>query len=241
MNLPGNPGYAAAVNAGAVEAAGEVTVFMNDDLGLDADAVLRLGALVSEGNADVAVPRLVLPDGQTERTIFALPTPGALALEWMALPDVPVPGLRRVLHPEKWRSPDARQTIRAAAATVVACDTELLRKVPLPEAYFLYWEEAEWFWDLAALDKRVLFVPDVVAAHAGGRGDVRPEKSRLLARNAVRCVRRTQGRAAAALAWMVVVLWNARLVAVDVARRSPVVRARLAGLAAAVRAIAEVR
>ena len=33
--------------------------------------------------------------------------------------------------------------------------------------------------------------------HSGGREDVRPEKQRLLARNAVRCVFRTQGRSAA--------------------------------------------
>ena len=42
--------------------------------------------------------------------------------------------------------------------------------------------------------------PDAVCVHDGGRDDVRPDKSRLLARNAVRCIRRTQGRRSAALA-----------------------------------------
>ena len=85
--------------------------------------------------------------------------------------------------------------------------------------------------------------------HDGGRDDVRPQKSALLARNAVRCVRRTQGRARAVAAWLVVVAWNARLVVVDGIRaglrpagpRRRRLDARLAGLAAAAGSWREVR
>ena len=63
------------------------------------------------------------------------------------------------------------------------------------------------------------------------------DKQRLLARNAVRCVRRTQGRFAAARAWPVVVLWQLRLLVVDTLRmlggRQNRAGARLAGVGAA--------
>ena len=81
----------------------------------------------------------------------------------------------------------------------------------------------------------------------GGRPDVRADKSRLLARNAVRCIRATQGRRAAFLAWLVVMLWSSRLL-VAASLRAVVrpsisvgpVRARLAGWAAAVGAWREI-
>jgi GT2 family glycosyltransferase len=91
--------------------------------------------------------------------------------------------------------------------------------VPISEEYFLYWEEYDWFWRLRAAGARVLYDPQVTVHHLGGRCDVRPAKSVLLSRNAVRCVRRTQGRRAGAMAWMVVILWNVRLFAVDGLRR----------------------
>lgn len=227
VGLPDNPGYSTAVNAGARLARAPVVVFMNDDVTLDADAVLDLGAVVTSGQADVVLPCVVDAEGRREATIAALPTPATLFREWFLLPDTPPILLRnRADHVQKWRAPVAPEPIQAGAGTVVAVASAWLRDVPLPEDYFLYWEEIEWFWRLRAAGARVLHDPRVVARHTGGRDDVRVAKSRLLARNAVRCVRRTQGRRAAVLAWLVVILWNARLVAVDGT-------CRLAGSAAA--------
>jgi GT2 family glycosyltransferase len=227
----GNVGFAAAVNTGAQAASGPVVVFMNDDVVADADAVLALAAALHNG-VDVAVPRVVDQQGDHERTIAALPSVGALAREWMLLPDRPIASVARRWRVEKWREPARPSTIDAAAATVVAVDAALLRATPLPEDYFLYWEECEWFWNLRARGAVVEYRPDVVVMHDGGRADVRPEKSRLLARNAVRCVRRTQGRAAALVAVPIVIMWNVRLLAVAIARRRNV-GARWAGLRAA--------
>lgn len=226
--VAGNPGYAAGVNRGAAATDADVVVFMNDDLRMSAAALRALADTVAAGGADVALPAL-LADGAPERTIAALPTPARLAIEWAVLPDRPLFSLGRV---EKWRTPTGPEQVDAAAATVVAVRAELLRDEPLPETYFLYWEESEWFWRLRDRGARVVYRPDVVVEHRGGRGDIRPEKSALLARNAVLCVRRTQGRVAAALAVPVVVLWNLRLFVTALARRRHV-RARWAGLRAA--------
>jgi GT2 family glycosyltransferase len=214
--LVGNPGYAAAVNAGARTACGPVVVFLNDDVEVEAGAVLSLAATVSSKEADVALPCVLDGTGRREPTIAPLASPRTLFREWFLLPDRPPALLRgRITGVQKWRAPVSPERVDAAAATVVAVSASLLRRIPLPEEYFLYWEESDWFWRLKAAGARVLYDPGVTVRHAGGRDDVRPAKSRLLARNAVRCVRRTQGRPAALLAGPVVVLWNFRLVAAD--------------------------
>jgi GT2 family glycosyltransferase len=216
--LPENLGYAAAVNLGARSAQTEVVVFLNDDAVISATDVLHLADVVASGAADVAVPRVVDRNGELERTITALATPWTLAREWLLLPDRPLRGLDKLLDIEKWRSPLRSERVAAVSAIAVATRRQLLIDEPLPEVYFLYWEEMEWFWRLHRRSARVLLVPDLTVVHEGGREDVRAEKSRLLARNAVRCVRRTQGRRAALCAYGIVILWNARLVAVDLAR-----------------------
>lgn len=239
LPLDVNTGYAAAVNHGVRHAQCEVVVFMNDDVEVSADAVLRLAGALSP-QVDVAVPAVENDQARREATIAALPTPGRLLVEWALLPDVPIPWLRGVVPVEKWRSPVEPEKIDAAAAVVVCARRRLLTAAPLPEAYFLYWEESEWFWWLRHSGHQVLYDPRVVVHHFGGRADVRPEKSRLLARNAVRCVRRTQGRAKAAAALAVVILWNARLVVTALPRKRAV-PARLAGLRSALSAWAELR
>lgn len=246
--LPGNPGYAAAVNLGVLAVRSGVVVFMNDDLEIDADAVLELAAPVREGWADVNLPCVVDKDGYREPTISALVTPANLAKEWLLLPDHP--NLLRCWFRgiQKWRAPVQPERIDAGAATVVATTTQLMLDEPLPEQYFLYFEESDWFWRLHRRGSRVMYDPRVRARHTGGRDDVRPLKSQLLARNAVRCVRRTQGRGSASIAWPIVVLWNLRLVLVDQIRSwrgskvaAARVPARLHGLRAAVGAWKEIR
>ena len=241
LALPGNPGYAAAVNRGAAAATTPVIVFMNDDVDVEPATVVGLADVVASGSADVAVPAVVTPTGNFEPTIAALPTPRTLAVEWLMLPDRPVPGLRRLLPVQKWRSPSSAERVAAASAVVVAARAELLSRLPLPEEYFLYWEESEWFWWLRRHGAVVEFHPELRVVHRGGRTEVRSDKSRLLARNAVLCVRRTQGRLTAAASVPVVIAWNVRLTLVAALRaagRGPaeraVLRARLAGLRAAV-------
>jgi len=242
-----NVGFAAAVNAGVSAATAPVVVFMNDDLAVAPEAVLTLGGLVSDGTCSVVVPAVTTAAGATEPTISALPTVDRLLLEWALTPDHR-PQHMPPLGIQKWRRPSRRERIMAASAVMVACRRELLVELPLPTAYFLYWEESEWFWQLHQQDIDVWYEPAVRVQHQGGRDDVRLAKAELLSRNAVRCVRRTQGRTAAAFAWPVVVLWSCRLLltALIRARLHPSERARhdlgarTAGLRAACCSIAEV-
>lgn len=248
VDLAKNDGYAAGVNAGVAAGGGRrLVAFMNDDLAIEPEHLERLRAIVASGAAEVALPATVAADGTLERTVQSLPTPAALLRDWCLLPDAPVPFLARRLRVEKWADPSQPRTIPAAAASCVVTTRAILERRPLPETYFMYWEEMEWFWHLRADGCRILYEPAAQVVHGGGRTDLRPEKARLLARNAVRCVRITQGRWAAAAAWPIVVLWWLRLWVVDAVRArcrpdsAAVVATRRAGLGAAVGAWRELR
>jgi GT2 family glycosyltransferase len=236
-----NRGYAAAVNRGVQAVSTGITVFSGDDLQVSAAALARLAEALAAGVADVAVPQLLDTEGHAEASARPLPTPGRILLEWALTGDRPHTGRRFV---QKWRRPERTERVEAFDAALVAVRTDVLRAVPLPEAYFLYWEELDWSFRLRAAGRRAVLVPDATVRHEGGRADVRPDKQRLLARNAVRCVARTQGRSAAARVWPAVVLWQLRLLVADGLRallgREHRLDARWAGVHAAVGAWREI-
>jgi GT2 family glycosyltransferase len=237
--LDGDPGFAAAANVGVRHVSSEYMVAMNDDIDVTVDAVLALVAAVASGKADVAVPAVVDSAGWNEATIRALPTPRELLLEWCLLPDQPVRWLDSRLHVEKWRRPQTPEMVEASGSPVFAMRTALLRAVPFPDDYFLYWDEIDWCWRLREQGRKIAYLPNVTVGHGGGRRDVSPLKSRLITQNAVKWFRKTQGSAAARRAFMIMLAYNFRLVAVAVLRVAAgreaarvELRARLAGLRA---------
>jgi N-acetylglucosaminyl-diphospho-decaprenol L-rhamnosyltransferase len=242
LPLDANPGYAAAVNVGAAAVDTEMVAFANDDLELAPGCLAALVAELRNG-ADVVVPRLYRPDGRIEASIARLITPAALFGEWVLLPDDP-PGLlpswlRALLSVQKWRRPEKAVPVAAAEAALVATRTAVLARFPLPEEYFLYWEEHEWFHRLRREGLRVVYVPGARATHSGW-DELGTAKAQLLASNATRCLARTGGRFAAVCGWPVVVAWWVRLWVVDalrtVLRPSASNRARLQTRAAGVMA-----
>jgi GT2 family glycosyltransferase len=222
--VPTNVGYAAGVNLGARKVTADVMVFMNDDVAVTAADVLAMGERVWSGSADVVVPLVENTHGELE---LAEKPPYRLAAR-MQLRNHPVPV--------------APLAIDAAWAVVVALRTEVMRSVPMPEDYFLYWEELEWFHGVRNRGLRVELLPSVRITHFGGLIVERPDKSRLMARNAVRCVRRVRGRGAALRAWPHVVGWQTRLLLSGLVRRADrhTVRSHAAGVGAAVKAWREI-
>ena len=228
VDVADNVGFAAAVNVGARHATADVLVFMNDDMQATHHDVLRLAESLSRSDTCVTVPMVLRPGGDVEPTVRRLPGAWAYATD--------------PLFQRRWSPPRSAQQIKAAGAAMVAVPTQLLRNEPMPEDYFLYFEEIEWFWRLHERHVTVTYEPEVRVVHLGGYAEVRPDKTRLLATNAVRCVRRTRGRSAAARAWPVVVAWNVVLlfVAIVTPTRRAELRARRAGVSAALRAWREI-
>jgi GT2 family glycosyltransferase len=213
-------GFASGVNLAMKHVSAEYVVFMNDDLLIDVPGVLALRDTLAAGEADAVVPAIVDPTGAPEISIRALPTTRSLLREWLLLPERPVGWLNGRLRVEKWRDPAQAEAIEAAGTPVMATRSDLLRTVPLREDYFLYWEEIDWFWRLHELGMKVLYLPHVQAMHlGGGQQEFSPGRSRLLTINAVKCVRRNQGRPAARRAFLIMLLYNLRLVAMAGLRR----------------------
>ena len=224
LPVSANIGYAAGVNLGATHASADHVVFMNDDVSLDAHSVLMMVARLRSGHADAVVP---LVEGQNGELELAKKSPYGLAkrmqLKGKSVPREPTP-------------------MDSAWAPIVAVRTALLRDIPMPEDYFLYGEETEWFHRLRQRGARIELLPSVRALHYGGVPVVRPDKSCLMARNSVRMVRRIRGRGAALLVWPRVVAWQSRLLLTSLLlRKGPDVRrAHAAGVRAAVGAWREI-
>jgi GT2 family glycosyltransferase len=217
-----NRGYAAGVNAGVTVSTGDVVVFMNDDVETTVPDVLRLADRIVHGHADVSIPLVLDRNGKFELgNRLPLGLARRMLLNGGAIPEHPLP-------------------VDAAWAPMVAVRRDLIAAIPVPEDYFMYWEEFDWFHQLRATGVRIEVNPSARIRHDGSAH--RPEKSRLLARNAVRCVRRIRGRRAALRAWPVVVMWQLQQLAVTVLNRhgrAPLV-AHAAGFVAALAAWGEI-
>src|SRR6185312_3286781 len=133
------------VNEGVRSVTTSVVVVMNDDIVASQSALDDLSRAVRNG-ADVAGPALVDGSGRVQRSIIALPTVAGVA-GTVLLPDLPLPGLGWMSLP-KWTLPSQPGAVAALTGAIFAVRTDLLCSIALPEDYFLYWEEAEWFWDL---------------------------------------------------------------------------------------------
>jgi GT2 family glycosyltransferase len=225
--VPGNPGFAAGVGALAARATADHLLFCNDDVELLADTA-EVARRVARPHGVVA-PALVDGDGRPTPSVHALPTPGRVLLELVALPDR---GPARVgIH--KWRRPTGPEPVPAVTAAAVLVDRQLLLEHPLPTEYFLYWEELSWFWALHDAGIRTILEPSLRVRRDGGRVEVGEAKWRLLGANLVRLGEERYGAVGRLGYGVLAVLWLGRLAMTDLLRgdRARRLQARRAGLA----------
>lgn len=239
-----NRGYAAAANAAVAACDTEVVIVSNDDL---VGLVAAIPALVGEVHARpqaVVHPQLQRPDGQLSPTVHA--TGGVLrfALEWIILPELYQCGrwqplLSRLLGRagvvEKWRLPTKTEPVPSATAACFAARRSLLVQHPMPEDYFLYWEELDWAVGLRGAGIDVLICPTARVGHRGEATLRGSQQAWFMARGAWMFLRRAHGRRAGIIGWPVVVLWQLRLMLTDLVQgRRRLLRHRLVGLASAI-------
>jgi GT2 family glycosyltransferase len=169
VELPGNPGFGAGVNAALAEATSDVTVLLNPDVELLDDGLVRLAALARERDALLA-PRLVGPDGRPERS--AHPRPGTVSALLPALVHPRVLPRRLRLDADPWRSEAPRRVGWAIAACLCARTATLRRLGPFDPEAFLYGEDIDLCLHAAAEGVPVELRPDVVLRHAGAHSTV---------------------------------------------------------------------
>jgi N-acetylglucosaminyl-diphospho-decaprenol L-rhamnosyltransferase len=167
LELEGNPGYGAAVNAGLRVAEHDVVLVMNADMVLLDDSLAALADLARETGAIVG-PELVSPDGSRQPS--ALPRPAGWELAVAALvpqPLMPAALLRRC---EPWRR-ERRAEVGWLLGACFAARRDLLLEIgPFDERIHMFGEDI----DLAirARERGVpsVFAPDVArVVHVGGR------------------------------------------------------------------------
>jgi GT2 family glycosyltransferase len=178
VDLPGNPGFGAANNAGVARSEHDVTVLLNPDVEL-VDASLE--TLVEDARACNAllVPRLLNEDRSIQDS--AHPEPGT------------VREIIRAFTPrlgEPWRSDDPRQVGWAIAAALAARTDTLRRLGPFDESGFLFYEDMEL---CLRADVPTCLVPDVTLVHAGGHSTQDIDRLAEEARRRREVVERTRG------------------------------------------------
>jgi N-acetylglucosaminyl-diphospho-decaprenol L-rhamnosyltransferase len=165
IELPGNPGFGAANNAGVARAQHDVTVLLNPDTELRGNALARL---VDEARArDVLLfPRLLDEDGSVQDS--AHPPPGRPRALLPALIHPRVLPRRRRLEAQPWRSETRRDVGWATAAALVA-RTDLLRRLgPFDPTAFLWYEDMDLCLRARAEGTPSELWPDVEVLHTGG-------------------------------------------------------------------------
>jgi GT2 family glycosyltransferase len=166
-----NLGYAGGCNAGAVEARGDVLLFLNADTEVDAGAPEALAAALADPEIGVAVPRIVLLDDPT-RLNAAGNVVHLTGLSW----------------PGHWGEPaDSAGELRDvpyASGSALAIRAETFRELGgFAAELFLYQEDLELSWRVRLAGLRVVLEPAATVVHAYRYDPLDAEKHYWLERN----------------------------------------------------------
>jgi GT2 family glycosyltransferase len=198
VELPGNPGFGAANNAGVARARHDVTVLLNPDTELADESVHELAALARIPPRALHAPRLLESDGSVQRSAHPLPgTVGAL-LPALVHPPLLPRALRERAEPYRAERP---RTVGWAIAACLAARTDLLRELgPFDPAVHLYAEDMELCLRARAAGAPTVLHPQLRVRHTGGHSLYRRgEPYELLARRRREAVGSSLGPRARAL------------------------------------------
>ncbi len=186
-----NRGYAAGLNAGGMEASGEVLLLGNPDVVFLPGSLGALLATLGQG-FDVAGPlfvwddeqRVLLPPAEDPSPLAELGR--SLRRRWRWAWSMGLQGdLERMARFWTAEAPHPVPSLRGA---LLAMSREALDRFgPFDEGYFLYHEETDWLWRARRADARIGFVPGARVRHRWGhatrhRGDIAEHEERSRAR-----------------------------------------------------------
>jgi N-acetylglucosaminyl-diphospho-decaprenol L-rhamnosyltransferase len=171
-----NPGFGAATNEALQSVDEDVAILLNPDVIAIDDSLPRLAQLARE-HEGLHAPRLLNPDGSTQRS--AHPLPGTLGA---FLPAV-LPWLPRTIRvrAEPYRSEKPR-TVGWAIAAALAARTQTLRRFPFDPRIHLFAEDMDVCLRAREQGVRTIYHPQLRLVHTG-RHSVADEPYAALARN----------------------------------------------------------
>ena len=198
IELPDNPGFGAANNAGVARASRDVTILLNPDTELVDHSLDELAAQARIHPRALHAPRLLEPDGSVQRSAHPLPgTVGAL-LPALVHPPLLPRSLRERAEPYRAERP---RTIGWAIAACLAAPTALLRELgPFDPTIHLFAEDMELGLRARAAGIPTVLHPQLRVRHTGGHAVHRGgEPYELLARRRREAVGSALGPRARAL------------------------------------------
>jgi N-acetylglucosaminyl-diphospho-decaprenol L-rhamnosyltransferase len=198
IDLPHNPGFGAANNAGLARARHPVTVLLNPDTELVDDSVHELAALARIHPHALHAPRLLEADGSPQRSAHPLPGTAGALLPALVHPPLLPRALRERAEP--YRS-ERDRTVGWAIAACLAADTAIFRRLgPFDPTVHLFAEDMELGLRARAAGIPTVLHPGLRVRHAGGHAVLRGgEPFELLARRRREAIAGTLGARALAL------------------------------------------
>jgi GT2 family glycosyltransferase len=192
VDLPHNPGFGAASNAGVARARHDVCVLLNPDCELIDGSVDALAGAVRAQPDALHAPRLLNADGSVQRSAHPLPgTLGALLAAPLHPPLLPRAARERL---EPYRSERPRTVGWAIGACLGATTAALRRLGPFDRAVHLFAEDMDLCLRARAAGLPTVLHPELRIRHAGGHATHRAgEPFELLAERRRAVVRATRG------------------------------------------------
>jgi GT2 family glycosyltransferase len=163
--LPRNVGFAGGNNAGLARAKGRMVCLLNNDTIVQHDG-FEACVRYLDAHPDVGAvgPQLLHPDGRKQNSIHNFPT--------LLLEIVPR-GVLETLFPSRYPSKrfehDAPLDVEAVLGACMVVRREVIEQVgPMPEDYFFFLEETDWFYAMRRAGWRVVHLPDAKLVHIHG-------------------------------------------------------------------------
>jgi GT2 family glycosyltransferase len=166
---PANDGYARGINRALADADAPVLIALNPDTEPGPGTLAALvERLTSQPDVGLVVPRLVNVDGSEQHSVYRFPSPAVAA----AVAFIPRRWQRRGLGQRWWLEgcSDHRQETDidwAIGAVHVVRASALDGAVPYSERWFMYVEDLELCWRLAAGGWRRRLHGDIAVTHVG--------------------------------------------------------------------------
>lgn len=163
-----NLGYGRAVNLVADRTATAWIAASNADVELEPGALAALCAAARGERVGAVAPRLVLPDGSTQHSVYRFPTLPFLAAFNLGVYRLSRGLSRSMLLEGRWDPSAAREVPWAIGAFLLLRREAFDAAGRFDPAQWMYAEDLDLGWRLARRGWRTLYVPEARVRHASG-------------------------------------------------------------------------